>query len=133
LLTVLVLGRDLRNGILLQLGLNQTDRDIWRERLDAICATDADYATLAEQYIAEDARCSARSDGMTPALGEAVVSLEIVELQTCDRQLGLTARIRQHAWPSGGIYAASEVSVERRQLSTVSRVATDFISMNSRR
>lgn len=68
-----------------QLGLNQTDEDVWSERLDAICATDADNASLAERYMAEDAQYSVRSNGMMPALGEAVVSLDIIQLQTCER------------------------------------------------
>jgi len=68
-----------------QLGLNQTDEDVWSERLDDICAADADTAILGEQYMAEDAEYSVRSDGMMPALGEAVVTLDIIQLQTCER------------------------------------------------
>lgn len=68
-----------------QLGLNQTDEDVWSDRLDDICAEDADNVSLAEQYMAEDVEYSVRSDGMMPALGEAVVSLDIIQLQTCER------------------------------------------------
>jgi hypothetical protein len=67
-----------------QLGLDQTDEDVWIDRLDEICAPDADNPSLAERYMAEDAQYSVRFDGLMPALGEASVSLEIIQLQTCE-------------------------------------------------
>lgn len=68
-----------------QLGLNQTDEDVWSDRLDAICADGAATVVLAPQYVAEDAEYSVRSDGMIPAFEEAVQSLDIIQLQTCGR------------------------------------------------
>ncbi len=68
-----------------QLGLNQVDEEVWSDRLDDICAADADNAILGEQYMAEDAEYSVRSDGMMPALGEVVVTLDTIQLQTCER------------------------------------------------
>lgn len=54
-----------------QLGLTQTDEEVWSDRLDAVCADGADNFSLAEQYVAEDAGYSVRSDGTVPALGKA--------------------------------------------------------------
>jgi hypothetical protein len=68
-----------------QLGLNQSDEDVWSDRLGDICAADADSLSLAEQFMTDDAEYSVRSDGTMPALGEVVVSLDIIQLQTCER------------------------------------------------
>ncbi|RLE11139.1 MAG: hypothetical protein DRJ28_11185, partial [Actinobacteria bacterium] len=68
-----------------QLGLNQTDEDVWSARLDTICAADSDLLGLAEQYITEDAQYSARAGGTLPTPEDAKASLEIIRLQTCER------------------------------------------------
>ena len=68
-----------------QLGLVQTDEDVWSARLDTICAGDLDLLSLAEQYIAEDEKYSVRSDGTLPTPEDAKESLEIIRLQTCER------------------------------------------------
>ncbi len=67
-----------------QLGLNQTDEDVWIDRLDAVCADGATNLSLADQYVAEDAEYSVRSDGTMPAFEEAVQALDIIQLQTCE-------------------------------------------------
>lgn len=68
-----------------QLGLNQTDDEVWSNRLDVVCATDSDLRALAERYIAEDAGHSVRSDGTLPAPEEGEQSLDTIRLQTCER------------------------------------------------
>jgi hypothetical protein len=68
-----------------QLGLNQTDEDVWSARLDTICAADSDLLGLAEQYVVEDAEYSVRSDGTLPTPEDAKESLEIISLQSCER------------------------------------------------
>ncbi len=68
-----------------QLGLDRTDEDVWSNRLDAICNPEARNLSLAEQYVAEDAEHSVRSDGTLPQPEEAARSLDIVRLQTCER------------------------------------------------
>ncbi len=67
-------------------GLNQTDEDVWSDRLDEVCADDPDYSSLAEQYIAEDAEYSIRSDGDLPTIKKAQRSLYGIRLQTCGPQ-----------------------------------------------
>lgn len=66
-----------------QTGLNQTAEDVWSERLDALCATDPDFAGLADQYVAEDAEYSVRSDGTLPSTEDASDSLLTIQRQTC--------------------------------------------------
>jgi hypothetical protein len=68
-----------------QLGLNQTDEDVWSIRLDTICAADSDLLSLAEQYVVEDAEYSVRSDATLPTPDDAKESLEIISLQSCER------------------------------------------------
>jgi len=68
-----------------QLGLNQTNEDLWSDRLDAICTAEANNLSLAEQYVADDAEYSVRSDGTLPASEEAERSLDTIRLQTCER------------------------------------------------
>jgi hypothetical protein len=66
-------------------GLKQMDEDVWNDRLDALCANDPDYFGLAEQYVAEDAPLSSRSDGSLPDIKKAYRSLYGIRLQTCGR------------------------------------------------
>lgn len=68
-----------------EFGLNQTDEDVWSDRLDTICTDDPDLLTLAERYIAEDAESSVRSDDELPTPEEGRASLDIIRLQTCGR------------------------------------------------
>ncbi len=66
-------------------GLKQMNEGVWRDRLDEVCAVDPDYLGLAEQYIAEDAEHSIRSDGTLPPPKEVRRSLYGIRLQTCGR------------------------------------------------
>lgn len=69
-----------------QVGLNQTDEDVWSDRLDALCDIDPVYINLAERYIAQDAEYSVRSDGELPTSEEGRESLYTIRLQTCGPQ-----------------------------------------------
>ncbi|MCP4305680.1 MAG: hypothetical protein GY926_15235 [bacterium] len=57
-------------------GLNQMNEDVWRSRLDDICASGTDLRELADLYIQEDAHLSVRADDSLPdrADGSAVLA-----------------------------------------------------------
>jgi len=67
-------------------GLNQMDTDVWRSRLDDICASNTDLRELADVYIQQDAHLSVRSDGSLPdrADGSEVLA-QIRRAPWCER------------------------------------------------
>ncbi|VAW07696.1 hypothetical protein MNBD_ACTINO01-2360 [hydrothermal vent metagenome] len=67
-----------------QLGLVQTSTLVWSERFIELCSVDdADLATLAKRYIAEDAATSVRDDGSLPTVGQTAQTLEMIQRGTC--------------------------------------------------
>lgn len=92
-----------------QIGLNQSDPDVWRSRLDRICdigptTVDADTAMsrLAGEFIAEDAGLSVRADGELPTSAEAVDSLWTIAISPACLETSLTGTTDNTDLPPGG-------------------------------
>lgn len=70
-----------------QMGLLQTDPDVWRQRLARACdegVWDPEVAvTLAEEFIDEDMPLSVRAGGDTPWAGDGAQALWVMAVNTC--------------------------------------------------
>ncbi len=96
-----------------QLGLNQDDPEIWKNRLSRICGTgDAagqrtgEMNNIAAEFVAEDADVSVRADGQLPTAEEAAESLWIIASSpTCGdpTEPADVPRARQGAYDPGAL------------------------------